>query len=789
MSAKRKTNILFEETVMKRKFNIVIPALLAGFLAACSGGGTDGSASTAAPKVLATTGSTTTWTSVKWGGGGYVNGLIYHPTSAGVLYARTDIGGAYRWNSNGSWTPITDGLGFSAGENRFLGVESIALDPTNDQRVYMVSGKSTADGNGRIYVSTDRGNNWTHYDLPFPVGGNENGRAIGERLKVDPTNPSTMFYASRTAGLWKSTNTGQTWAQTSLSSLVLTKDQVKSIGGNGGVMGVEQIMFDNSNVGGGQTTWIMYAAVAPDYGKAAGLTSTMYKSVNGGASWTPVAIPSTVAGYHVPHMVRTSDGNYYVVFNKNAGPGGGGPGYLYKFGGMTNGDTWSQQPLASSTQGGYGGVSVHGAGATTRIALAVTGTWSNTAQVVQLSDDNGLHWHEIEGGTQHWGAQFWGWVDDIEIDPSNRDHIMHITGGGLWETWNASSLTPSWDAPNNNLEETGTEALITPPAGASYKFVNSAGDIGTWLQTDLATHPTKGPTPDWSHGYGADMAWSDSNYIAAIGQYNQTMAQVGYWSGDGGNTWNQFATNASGATTANAFEASIAVTARNNVVWAPANSVPSYTMNNGASWVSTNLPSLPGVGIYRAYHLAADRRNPNKVYAYDSGGSSWSGTAGKVYVSTDGGHTFALSQGSVSAKLAPNGFRLTSIAVNPNAEGDIWLADGNAVYHSLDSGANWTKLGNFASVWSVNAWPDLQGANTVALGKAATGSTYSAAVYVAGTVNGVWGVYHSEDGGATWARFNDDAHQYGGIRTIAGDWNTYGRIYVSAPGRGIVYTN
>jgi photosystem II stability/assembly factor-like uncharacterized protein len=83
----------------------------------------------------------------------------------------------------------------------------------------------------------------------------------------------------------------------------------------------------------------------------------------------------------------------------------------------------------------------------------------------------------------------------------------------------------------------------------------------------------------------------------------------------------------------------------------------------------------------------------------------------------------------------------------------------------------------------------LQGATAVALGKAATGATYSAAIYVVGTLNGVSGVYHSDDGGATWARYNDDAHQYGGFRTLAADWNTYGRIYVSATGRGLVYTN
>ena len=169
---------------MIRKHNFIIPALVAGILAGCSGGTTPGASGTA-PALAATTGSATSYTSVKWGGGGYITGLIYHPTSYNVMYARTDVGGAYRWNGGGSWTPITDGIGFNAGEGTYHGVESLALDPTNDNKVYIVTGLSTHswDGsvlnNGRIYVSNDRGASWTHYDLPFPVGGNEDARAIG----------------------------------------------------------------------------------------------------------------------------------------------------------------------------------------------------------------------------------------------------------------------------------------------------------------------------------------------------------------------------------------------------------------------------------------------------------------------------------------------------------------------------------------------------------------------------------------------------------------------------------
>jgi hypothetical protein len=727
-----------------------------------------------------------TWASVKFGGGGYVSGLIFHPTTANLLYARTDIGGAYRWNpGTSSWTPITDGLGFGGAESSYHGIESIAVDPNNDQLVYMAAGMYNSDkADARLYISSNRGDTWTWVNLPFSTGGNNGGRAIGERLMVDPNKPSTLFYGSRTAGLWKSADSGRTWAQvTSLSSAKMTSDQISAAGGS--AMGVELVVYDTATKGSGTATQTIYTAVAPDYASVAELSANLYRSTNGGASWTPVSTP--VSGYHIPHMVRAADGMFYVVFTKDPGPGAGGPGRLYRF----DGSNWtllkSEDP-GGGTNFGLGGVSVQGSGATTRIALGVTNSWGDYSgqQIVQLSDDAGATWREIEAQTP--GVTASGWVDDVEIDPSNHDHVLHVHGGGVIETTNASAASPTWSADINGIEETATQAIATPPAGASYVLINSAGDVGTWVDTNLAATPTLGPGLGWSNGFFADMAWSDPLYIAGIGAVNSSNTGTGFWSGDGGKTWAAFASLPPGVASNTAGQASIAVTARNMAVWAPANSVPSYTTNNGANWVATNLPALSSVGWNRAYRLVADRRNPNKVYAYDSGGAWWA-AAGRVYVSTDGGHSFALSQGSVSAGLAPNAFWFTALAVNPNVEGDVWLADGNAVYHSVDSGASWTKLGAFASVFGSNAWPDLQGASAVALGKAKAGSSYSAAVYVVGTINGVWGVYRSDDGGASWSRHNDDAHQFGGIGVMAADQNVYGRVYLSGTGRGLLYSN
>ncbi len=723
---------------------------------------------------------------MKFGGGGYVTGLVFHPTTANLLYARTDIGGAYRWNpAASSWTPITDGLGFSAAESSYHGIESMAVDPNDDRLVYMAAGMYNSDkADARLYISSDRGDHWTYVKLPFSTGGNNGGRAMGERLMVDPNKPSILFYGSRTAGLWKSSDSGRSWTQVgALSTAKMTQDQIKAAGGS--AMGIELVVYDTGTKGSGTATSTLYAAVAPDYASVAGLASNMYRSTNGGATWSAVTTP--VSGFHIPHMVRAADGLFYVVFTKDAGPGAGGPGRLYKF----DGTTWTLLKSVDPTTGtnfGLGGVSVQGSGASTRIALGVTNSWGNWngQQIVQLSDDGGRTWREIEA--QMSGEITSGWVDDVEIDPSDRDHILHVHGGGVVETRNASSAKPTWSGSIAGIEEIAAQAIVTPPAGASYLLINSSGDVGTWVHTDVTKTPTLAPGLGWSNGISADMAWSDPQYIAASGSINSSNTGTGYWSGDGGKTWATFASLPAGAATNTASESSLVVTARNRAVWAPANSVPSYTTDNGATWTATNLPALSAVGWNRGYRLAVDRKNPNKVYAYDSGGAWWA-SAGRFYVSTDGGHSFALSQGSVTASLAPNGWWVTSMAVNPNAEGDIWMADGNAVYHSVDSGATWQKLSQFASVQGSNAWPDVQGATAVALGKAKAGASYSAAVYVVGTINGVWGVYRSDDGGASWKRFNDDAHQFGGIGVIAADQNLYGRLYVSGTGRGLLYSN
>jgi xyloglucan-specific exo-beta-1,4-glucanase len=196
----------------------------------------------------------------------------------------------YRWdNSIATWTALTDGFGRPDGGDE--GAESLAVDPSDPSKVYMTTSMAVSYGNGRFYYSSNQGNTWNYVSLPFPIGSNNQGRAIGERLMVDPNLPSTLFYASRTAGLWKSTNSGLNWSQvTSLSSYVMTTTDINNSNG-GSPVGVEFGVFDTTVPTTGFTptgspTQTIYVGVAPDYQNLAGLSSYLYKSTDGGATWT-----------------------------------------------------------------------------------------------------------------------------------------------------------------------------------------------------------------------------------------------------------------------------------------------------------------------------------------------------------------------------------------------------------------------------------------------------------------------------------------------------------------------
>src|SRR5699024_5404154 len=115
-----------------------------------------------------------TWSNAQIEGGGYVPGIVYNPTEEGLVYARTDIGGAYRLDRDSDrWIPLLDHVGWvDWGHN---GVLSLASDPVDPNQVYAAVVMYTVDrdpNNGAMLRSDDYGETWEKTELPFKVGGN-----------------------------------------------------------------------------------------------------------------------------------------------------------------------------------------------------------------------------------------------------------------------------------------------------------------------------------------------------------------------------------------------------------------------------------------------------------------------------------------------------------------------------------------------------------------------------------------------------------------------------------------
>jgi len=135
-----------------------------------------------------------TWRNVQIVGGGFVDGVIFHPSAKNLRYARTDMGGAYRWDAaSDRWQPMLDWVPYK--DLNLMGIESIAVDPSDANRVYLACGTYTNahTPNGAILRSGDRGRTFQRTGVPFKFGGNEDGRGNGERLAVDPEDGRVLY--------------------------------------------------------------------------------------------------------------------------------------------------------------------------------------------------------------------------------------------------------------------------------------------------------------------------------------------------------------------------------------------------------------------------------------------------------------------------------------------------------------------------------------------------------------------------------------------------------------------
>lgn len=685
------------------------------------------------------------WQNVPIVAGGFVTGIVTHPRARDVVYSRTDIGGAYRLDPHTrTWIPLQDWLPRSRWN--WYGVESIALDPQDPDRVYLAVGKYTNEwgDNGAIFRSTDRGNTWQVTPLPFKNGGNDPGRSIGERLAVDPKDGRVLFFGTRHEGLWRSEDHGASWSR--VESFPIPR-------GLHGV-GVGWVLFDPTEVGPGPTQHILAAPAIPGV--------PIHRSRDGGRTWHPVpGAPSLI-----PHQgAWAQDGTLYVTTTNYPGPNGVTDGGVYK---MAPDGRWTEitpvQPTPEQTFG-YAGVSLDRSNPGTLIVSTLC-KWG--ADTIFRSRDGGRTWISLAENSVRdaspapylkWNrdeADFGHWIGDCEIDPFNPDRVWYVTGATIWETTEVSRAdrgeTTRWFVGAMGIEETAVIDLASPPRGVH--VFSGLGDIGGFPHASFTDAFSGGMLryPMLTNTESVDFAELKPEVFVRVGRTRGGTHHGGY-SLDGGFTWTPLAHDPPGSTVG---AGNVAITADGtSVVWAPERALPHWTTDWGHTWtLSAGLPA--------GSRVVADRVDPQVMYAHHN-------NSGVLYISRDAGASFTrqgvLPVGELGRMRAVFGQR-----------GHLWIPSSTGLYRSTNGGRSFVRSGRLTS------------AESVSFGKAAPGARYPT-LFVIGRVGEVEGVFRSTDVARSWVQVNCERTGFGVMMHVCGDPKVFGRVYIGTNGRGVLMAN
>lgn len=672
------------------------------------------------------------WHSLPMGGGGFVTGLITSPQESGLMYARTDVGGAYRWiDDKQCWQPLLDFLPES--ERSLMGVESMAIDPSSPNKLYLYCGTSYwNNGLSAILYSEDYGDTFTRISTvtdKFPAHGNGGGRQSGKMLAVNPYDGQMLLCGSRTRGLWRSIDAGITWKRTSQSTFP-----------NDTKIAFVQFIDSATTVVGMQRKG----------------NPNIYITTDTCATWTPIE------GQRTDLMVQRcaySPSALIFTYADDMGPGTGGSGAVMKY--HLPSGTWTDISPAS---GSYGGISIATDNPDYMVAttlgiwrsqpwLSTTTTWGDHIYVTRdggaswtnLMDDGRAVFHEPTIAWMRREAQL-HWCGCAVIDPFNPQRAFFTSGQGIFTTENLFAPRPNFRMAVAGLEETVPSGIVSVEGAP---LLTSIYDYDGFMYHDLDSY-----SPRYTPSMGS------TNAIAMGGTNHMVMLRVGgsvYHSSNSGSSWSKLP-NPSGA----GHMVHCAVSAQGSVLFVtPNNGVPRYTTNKGNTWnVVQGLPSES--------YVYADPLLDNVFYSVSSD---------KLYILT---YDRATNQIDILTRSVPNIVN-TRLCVAGGRSGELWIARGSSgLLHVTDAHTSNPTL----NVITMNS------ATCVGVGKPCAEDA-PLTPYVWGCPNSSQsiGMYRSTDDGATWERINDDSTLFAGpgnAQLVVGDMNEYGRVYMSSVGRGVV---
>lgn len=568
--------------------------------------------------------------------------------SAQEYYVAAASGGVFKTSNGGSdWVPVFDG-------QTSLSIGDIAIDPSNTNRVWVGTGEVNAgggslayDGDG-VYLSEDGGQSWTNKGLS-EVGN------IGKVL-IDPNNAQNIFVGAMgplfrndaNRGVYRSQDGGQTWTQS-----LFVSDST----------GIVDMAIHPTN---GQ---IVYAAAwqrvrRPQYRSYGGMTSGLYRSIDGGENWAELTNGLPTPGNQKGRIsIAIAPSNPDVLYARYADATGNIQG-VYRS--SDGGDSWTAMNSSALNNVGF-----HWWFRGIVIDPTDENTIYNVDFQVQKSTDGGSNWFGVFNNVH---------VDQhaLAFDPNDPNNLVLGNDGGVYFSGDGGS---TW---------TKDQQLPITQLYRCYVDASSANRIYLGAQDNSTHRSLTGGPDDYEIIYGGDgfqplVDPTNSNVIFAQYQYGNIAKST-----NNGASFVGATAGISGADRKN-WDTPIVFDPQNPQVMYTATQRVYRTENGAGLWtaVSGDLTNGPGGGNLNygtVVALDVSPFNPEKILAGTDDGNVW--------MTLDTGANWELLSEDLPARW------VTKVLHSVTHPGTLFVTlsgyrygtDEGHVYKSYDNGQNWIDI-------------------------------------------------------------------------------------------------
>jgi photosystem II stability/assembly factor-like uncharacterized protein len=589
---------------------------------------------------------------------GRVASIAVDPTNPARAFIGSASGGVWRTTDSGaSWTPLTDELSI-------LTHGWVTLDPTNPSTIYAGTGEYvTGSGGDGLFKSTDGGSTWSRIATASQVGSNIS------RVAVDPSN-TQIIHVTSSGGYYRTTSGGASWSQ------VLTS-ACSDLAVNPATPGIVYVgrandgVYKSTNSGQSFTRiWpipsdpnarrvvlalapsspgTVYCAITNPSNGLLGL----YKTTDHGATWAQLTntpnFPSPQAWYDT--CVIVSPTNPDLVFCGGVFPSYAVAGIIRSTDG---GASWTDV-----TVGGSGG-QVHPD--MQSFAFGPDGTlWVACDGGVWRTTNNGQSW--INCNSNLVLAQNYA----LALHPTDSGRII----GGTQD--------------NGTIQRTTSNAwpqILSGDGGFSaYDFANPSRRYVTYVylavyrQLNSNTTNISGPWGNDSRNFIAPLVMDPNDSRTLLGGTNRVWRTT---SADGTPNWTAISTTtvSSGGT----LNAIAVAPGFSNTIYVGSTQGTVYYTANASTWLnrSTGLPSG------QVSEIVIDPADPAHAFV-----TFYNTTGARVLETSNAGLTWTNITGAL-----PAGVSAKCLAVDWRfAIPGLWVGSGAGLYWSYDRGATWARDG------------------------------------------------------------------------------------------------